>query len=420
MAKKKRIEHSDLFSQQEEAEKVDLTATRVFFENMNSDKKININIGGGGSSKSYSIIQLLLYKFLTERNKKILVIRKTMPSIRTTVLVPFYEIMNTFGVKERIKEDKVGMNFFYNDSLIHFNGLDDPEKIKSASWNYIWFEEATDITENDFNTVRLYLRAPSKDGLKNQIFLSFNPIDEFHWIKERLIDSDGFAGQVNVIHSTYKDNPFLPEDSKKTYEDLIEQDINFYRIYALGEWGKLENLIYRNWEMVESIPTQLKGARVLYGVDFGYNDPTVITKSIVKDMEVWHEEILYQPKMTNQDLIAYMRSHIPKSEWNKPWYADAQYPDKIREIRLEGFNIKAAQKNIGDGIDMLKRFRQYVPKSSSNLIKEFRAYSWKTDKRGNIIDEPVDFLNHGMDSVRYALYSTFRGEGIYRVRWLGK
>src|SRR5574343_2073027 len=97
--------------------KKDLEATRVFLENFESEKEIVINIGGGGSSKSYSIIQLLLYKFLTERNKKILVIRKTMPSIRTNVIIPFHEIMNTFGVKERIKEDKVGMNFFYNDSL---------------------------------------------------------------------------------------------------------------------------------------------------------------------------------------------------------------------------------------------------------------------------------------------------------------
>ena len=39
--------------------KVDLHATRVFFENFESDKEININIGGGGSSKSHSLIQLL-------------------------------------------------------------------------------------------------------------------------------------------------------------------------------------------------------------------------------------------------------------------------------------------------------------------------------------------------------------------------
>lgn len=407
----------DLYSD-EELLKIDIKATRIFFDNMTSDKRININIGGGGSSKSYSIIQLLLYKFLTEKNKKILVIRKTMPSIRTSVLIPFYEIMEKFGVRDRIKEDKVGMNFFFNGNMIHFNGLDDPEKLKSAAWNYIWFEEATDISENDFNTVRLYLRSPSVDGKMNQIFLSFNPIDEFNWIKTKLIDNPAFAKDIKIIHSTYKDNPFLPEESKKTYEELINQDINFYRIYTLGEWGKLENLIYSNWDIVDTIPPIAKGGMILYGLDFGFNDPTVLVRSIVVDKDVWHEELLYKKGMINKELIDFLEAHIPPADKNKIIYADSQNPDRIREIRLAGFNIKGAQKNIIDGIDCLKRFRQHVHRNSQNLIKEFRAYSWKTDRNGNTLDEPVDFLNHGMDAIRYSIYSQFRGEGIYRVRWM--
>ena len=132
---------SDVFSMGEERIDVGIQATKVFFENLTSDKKITINIGGGGSSKSHSIIQLLLYKLLTEERKKILVVRKTMPSMRTSVIIPFHEIMDEFKVTSRIKEDKVGMNLFFNNSFIHFNGLDDAEKIKSSNWNYMWFED---------------------------------------------------------------------------------------------------------------------------------------------------------------------------------------------------------------------------------------------------------------------------------------
>jgi phage terminase large subunit len=398
--------------------KKDLEATRVFLENFESEKEIVINIGGGGSSKSYSIIQLLLYKFLTEKNKKILVVRKTMPSMRTSVIIPFYEIMESFGVRDRIKEDKVGMNFFFGSNLIHFNGLDNPEKIKSSSWNYMWFEEATDITENDFNTVRLYLRAPSVDKKPNQIFISFNPIDEFHWLKDKLVSNDAFKNDIKVIHSTYKDNPFLNDRSKKRYEELINQDINLYRIYALGEWGKLENLVYRNWESIPSMPINMKGGIILYGLDFGHNDPNVIVRSVVKDKDAFHEQILYKSGMTVSDLIAYMQTTIPKREWSKPMYADSQRPEVIKEIRNAGFNIKAAQKNIVAGIDFLKRMRHFIKEDSIDLIKEFRAYSWKTDKRGNIIDEPVDFMNHALDSMRYSLYSHLRTDGLYKVRWI--
>jgi len=412
----KQRENIDLIGGQD-ATKVDLKATRVFIENLNSDKEININIGGGASSKSYSICQLLTYKFLTEKKKKILILRKTLPSLRTSVLWLFYHILGEFGVRDMVKEDKVGMNFFYGDNVIHFNGLDDPEKVKSSDWNYMWFEEATDITKNDFDTVRLYLRAASIDGNKNQIFMSFNPIDEFHWIKDYLVDNPLMNKNVNVIHSTYKDNPFIDESVRVRYEDLINQDINFYRIYALGEWGKLEDLIYRNWDIIETIPLSGK-YMTLYGIDPGYNDPSAIIRCRVLKADVYIDELLYKPYMTNSELISFMQKEIPKSDWSKPMYFDAQYPDRIKEVRLAGFNVKLAQKNVEDGIDMLKRMKLHVLNTSTNVINEFRAYSWKVDKNGNIIDEPVDFLNHSMDAIRYALYSQLRGEGIYKVRWV--
>ena len=37
-----------------------------------------------------------------------------------------------------------------------------------------------------------------------QFILSFNPIDENHWIKKRLVDTD----IATVLHTTYKDNVY--------------------------------------------------------------------------------------------------------------------------------------------------------------------------------------------------------------------
>ena len=408
---------SDVFSMGEERIDVGIQATKVFFENLTSDKKITINIGGGGSSKSHSIIQLLLYKLLTEERKKILVVRKTMPSMRTSVIIPFHEIMDEFKVTSRIKEDKVGMNLFFNNSFIHFNGLDDAEKIKSSNWNYMWFEEATEISLQEFNTVRLYLRAKSPPDQPNKIFMSFNPIDEFHWIKEKLIEDPGFAGETKVIHSTYKDNPFLPEDSVKQYEGLINQDFNFYRIYALGEWGKLENLIYRNWTREDLMPKG-KDYITLYGLDFGFNDPSVLVKCMVKDQEVHVEELIYQRGLTNRQLMDQMDKVIPREERMKPIYCDNAEPQRIKEMRIEGFNVREAQKNVYDGITLLKRFNIYVQKGSFDTIKEFQSYSWRTDKNNRAMDEPIEFMDHSMAAIRYAIYSHFRGMGVYKIRWI--
>ena len=82
---------------------------------------------------------------------------------------------------------------------------------------------------------------------------------------------------VTIIHSTYLDNPFLDSDYIKMLENSINEDENFYRVYVLGEWGKLENLIYRNYKIIPELP-EMVGAKWCYGLDFGLVNPSAIIK----------------------------------------------------------------------------------------------------------------------------------------------
>ena len=52
-----------------------------------------------------------------------------------------------------------------------------------------------------------------------------------------------------------------------------------------------------------------------------------------------------------------------------------------------------------------------VTAESANGIKELRSYSWKKDKDGNVIDDPVKFNDHFCDAIRYGSYSAFRNYG---------
>jgi phage terminase large subunit len=42
-----------------------------------------------------------------------------------------------------------------------------------------------------------------------------------------------------------------------------------------------------------------------------------------------------------------------------------------------------------------------VTKESVNLIKEFRSYTWATDRDGNTTGVPIDSFNHCCDAIRY-------------------
>lgn len=312
----------------------------------------------------------------------------------------------------------------YHTVLTRYNG-----KIawtgNSTKWNIIWFEEATEFTLKQFQIINLYNRAtPSISGRPNQILMSFNPVDQYHWIKTYLLKNQDANGAVydkngryiaQEIHSTYKDNPYLPKDTVRKIELLQEQDYNHYRVYALGEWGRLEDLVYSNWDTCTEIPDD---GTIIYGLDWGYNDPTALIKCVVKGNHSYEEELIYRRKLTNSDVMREIENAIPIPLRNKPIYCDSSRPDMIKELRMNGFNAKPAQKNIVDGIDFVKRMKVHILESSTNLQAEKKAYSWKKDKNGNVLEEPVDMNNHLSDGERYALYTHFGGGRKLQVRWL--
>jgi phage terminase large subunit len=54
----------------------------VFYENYNAKEKVLINQGGTSSSKTYSIMQLLFYKAVTEHRSVITVAGESLPNLR--------------------------------------------------------------------------------------------------------------------------------------------------------------------------------------------------------------------------------------------------------------------------------------------------------------------------------------------------
>jgi phage terminase large subunit len=400
----------------EKAIQIKFNGTRIFNATMNSKARIVVNRGGAGSSKSVSVLQVLLLKFLREKRKKILIIRKTLPSLRTSTHEAFMELLSDNGLTDFIRQEKQFLNYYYGSNKIHFGSVDDPEKIKSSNYSYIFMEEATDFTYNDFQLLKLRLREPSVDGVRNQMFLAFNPVDEFHWIKDKVLE--GEAG-VEEIHSTYRDNPYLDDEYISDLEALINQDPNYHRIYTLGQWGKLENLIYRNWKAVEFYKERLHDK--FYGLDFGFNAPSALIEiSPEKDSsDIYLKELIYQSKLTNAQLIERMKKLIPRSKRHRPIYCDSAEPDRIKEIRLAGFNAKEAKKNVQDGIDFVKRKNLKILKSDENIIKEVQSYSYKVDKDGNVKnDDPVDFMNHALDAIRYGIYTHLGRNRKVGIRWL--
>lgn len=366
----------------------------------NSKKRINLLYGSAGSGKSYTMAQFFIKKFYKEKNKRFLVLRKTLPSLRITAYKLILDLLKEYSLPYHLNKSEMLITYGTNEML--FKSLDDREKIKSYEGNYVWVEEATEISYEDF--LQLNLRLRRKTDSINQMYLTFNPISKLHWIYRELFEKQ--RDDVAMLHSTYKDNPFLSDDYIRELEGLKEQDETYYQIYALGEWGILKNIIYTNYDLIDTWPDNFD--EIIYGLDFGFNNPSALLEVGIKDMELYLRELLYETHLTNEDLIEKLKKLIPDRA--RCIYADSAEPARIEEIQRAGFNIYPAEKSVKDGIDFVKRQKLHILKESANLIKEIGGYKYKEDKNGNVLEEPLKFRDHLMDALRYAVYTHLKKE----------
>ena len=384
-----------------------IQATTVFQKNWEAKTRFVVNIGGSRSTKTYSIIQLLIVKALESTEPLVIsIVRKSLPSLRISVMRDFLDILKQLDLYNSENHNKTENTYLLNNTLIEFFSIDDAQKRRGTKRDILFVNEVNELSWEDF--FQLNIRTTQ------QVFMDFNPSETF-WYNDQIQSRD----DVTIIHSTYKDNPYLNEDQVNEIERLQHTDLQYYQIYALGEFAGQVDLIY-TYIPVDDIPTF--GAKlVALGLDWGYsNDPTALLEVWLWNDAVYFNELLYRPGLTNQDIINEL------NELGVDRYveiiADSAEPKSIEEIRRAGFNIKPATKgpdSVMNGIDILKRHRIHVTKQSTNIIKELNGYKWVTDKDGNKLNKPIDMFNHALDAARYVALNKItksKATGTYNIR----
>lgn len=194
-------------------------------------------MGGAGSGKSIAAAQKILLRLTTEEKHRFLVLRKVKATIRSSVYQSFKDLIDLYNLESEFFINKTEMRFLHlpTGNEILCAGLDDPEKIKSvAGITSVWVEEATELEERDFNQLELRVRGETENY--KQFIVTFNPVDEQHWLKKRFFDTED--AQVFKLKTTYKDNAFLDKDYIKHLTERVVANENLYKVYVLGQWGR--------------------------------------------------------------------------------------------------------------------------------------------------------------------------------------
>jgi phage terminase large subunit len=373
---------------------LEINHTIVFSKNLKAYEKgyrFIVNQGGARSSKTYSIIQMLIFICLTEKNTKVSVVRKSFPSLRGSVLKDFIEIMENLKIYDLNRHNRTEQSYrFFNGSTLEFFSIDDAQKVRGRKRDICYCNEANELTFEDFQ--QLSLRT------SKTVIVDFNPSDTEHFLYDLISDERSI-----LIKSTYKDNSFLSQDIINEIENLINVDENYYKIYALGERPIAQSRIYSHFKQFSG---KMEYDDWCWGMDFGFNHPTALVKVGTIDGRVYVEEHLYKTGLTIEDLVQKVKAIVNDG---KDLYCDSARPDIIESLRRVGLRAKASDKAVKEGINEVKSREIYLDINSENMWKEYRLYSWRVYKE-QILDEPVKDHDHALDALRYALYSTRKGQ----------
>ena len=373
-------------------------------------KRYEIYYGGAGSGKSFFVAQKLVYKALSER-RKILVLRKVGRTTKNSTFQLLLDTLDQFKIKNKCKINKTDFSIeLPNNSLFICSGLDDPEKIKSiAGLTDAWLEEATEFSQDDFNQIDLRIRDPHARG--QQLILSFNPVSKANWCYLQFFSDNlelkEFRDKVEIVKSNYLNNPHLPQAYIDSLLSLKATNPAYYSIYALGNFGSLDKLVYSNWQSFDFDEKQLKGP-LICGLDFGYtNDPTAFVAGIVepKENRIYIFKEWGGTGFLNDDIAAQIKEMGFSKSIIK---ADSAEEKSIAEIKKMGiYRISGCTKGQGSilqGIQKLQQYELIIHPSCKEVINELQNYSWQKDKQTNeYINKPIDKYNHYLDALRYSL-----------------
>ena len=408
---------------------ITVKANPCFKEVDMSQKRYIVMKGSAGSGKSVDTAQNYLLRLMQDKGRNLVCIRKSDITNRDSTYAELTgAAYRMFGEQAdrywSIKQSPLSLTCRANGNQIIFRGVNDEkqrEKLKSITFQRgkltdVWIEEATEITQADFEIIDDRLRGELPPGQFYQIRMTFNPVNRNHWIKKVFFD----VPDPNVLthHSTYLDNRFIDAAYHARMARRKEVDPEGYQIYGLGEWGEVGGLILHNWKAEEISQDLDDYDDIAIGQDFGFNHANALLLLGIKDDNIYIlQEIYVFEKETAEIIPLAIRHGFPK---NKTMWCDSAEPDRIKTWKSAGFRAKGVTKEHTTDkkyqaaqIDWLKGVVSkervihrmiYVHPSCVNTIKELQQWKWKKDERtGEYLDEPVPFQDDAMAALRYGV-----------------
>ena len=378
--------------------KLEIEGNRILDEMLASDHRFILNVGGSRSGKTYAILQYILIYCLRNKDKIITIARKTFPSLRLGAYREFVEMLKVYNIYKEENHNKTNNFYNLNNNTVQFISLDQAIKLRGLRHDLVFIDEVNEIDKDEAD--QLFMRTGEK------ILMAQNPSDALHWSLKLKANEDCL-----YLHSTYVDNPFLPQAIVNQIESYKLTDEDLWQIYGLGLPAKNNELVYNHQQFFTEDDLTITDSdnithnlfdEIIWGLDFGYNHPTALVKIWVNVNKriIWCKEIIHQSYLTTNDLITLMKD----LDITGRVYCDSAEPKTIEEIKRAGFDAVNSMKEVKEGIDCIKGQNFFIHRESVKTLEELRRYKWKM--KGDIkTDEPIKLFDDALCAIRYATFT---------------
>ena len=397
--------------------------------------------GPVGTGKTRACLEKLHLMCLLNPRMRSLIVRKTAVSLTTTVLVTFKEHV----ARESLKvgdvvwyggSSSVSAQYRYsNGSTIVVGGMDKSSRVMSSEYDLIFVPEATELTENDWESLKTRLR----NGVVSfqQLIGDANPNHPTHWLKARCDN-----GRTVMLNSRLQENPrFYDDDGAPTtagqaYLENLKGLTGVRKLRLIdGVWAAAEGMIYEEeWNpavhLINKRLPRYEWPRY-WSVDFGFTHPFVL-QCWAEDPDgrlILYREIFRTGQTVDQHCADILRIVAPSGKWREPkpsWVVcDHDAEGRATFTKETGLNTVPAKKQVTEGIQAVKRRlrlredgtpgilfqRDTVIRRDQSLadryeptctVDEFGGYIWdKAAGSGLTKEMPVKEFDDGMDATRY-------------------
>lgn len=245
--------------------------------------------GPAGTGKSRGCLEKVHFCAEKYAGARFLLARKTRASLTQTALVTYENHVLPVGALGRgrlVHFLTTEQEYQYkNGSVIAIGGLDKSSKIMSSEYDMIFIQEATELTEDDWENLTTRLR----NGVMpyQQLLADCNPQNPKHFLKQR-----EKRGSLKMFKSQHEDNPVLfnqiageiTERGKKYLEKLDKLTGVRYMRLRKGLWVQAEGMIWESYDPeIHLINRYDENGKFIiprdwcrfWVVDFGFRNPFV-------------------------------------------------------------------------------------------------------------------------------------------------